>query len=145
MARITKTTTPLDRLLDALRDIVRSQMVQVPYLGVYDYVITATDGTTVDVTPGEDTEIPVGDLKSVPVRTGVDGIKVTISPTAAGNHCLIMFVNGDPSRPACVSIDHYELPAPSVVTGAIARVGDQVIAGPFGGNVITGSGSVSKS
>lgn len=141
-------TTPsaFDRLLATLRQIIRNEVPQLTYAGKWDYTITGVNASdnTLNLDPGIDTTIPLGSLQHVPVRSSTSGETLIIPPTAVGNHCLVEFVNMDPSRPVVTSIDPYELAAPSLIAGAIGRVGDQVIAGPFAGTIISGSGSVSK-
>ena len=122
--------TTQDRLLAALRSIIREEFPQLTYLGVWDYVITAVGDGTVDCSPGVDTEIPIGDLTKVPIRTGVDGLTVTLPPATIGRHCIVAFVNADPTRPVCLSIDSF----PGAVL-PVARMTDPVVAGPFAGTI----------
>lgn len=136
--------TTFDRLLAAVRSIIRNEVPAATYAGKWSYKITATDGTTVDVDPDPDTTIPLGSFRKVPVISSTSGETLLLPPTVVGNHCVLEFLNMDPSKPRVTSIDPYELAAPSLATGALGRVGDQVIAGPFAGTIISGSGSVSK-
>lgn len=102
-----QTPTPLDRLLNALRSIIRGEFPTITFFGTYEYAITATDGTTVDCTP-TDPSISLPALNKVPLRA--DAI-ATQTPTP-GALCHVLFANGDPSKPYCV----WTQPSPASAT-----------------------------
>lgn len=140
-----------DRLLTAFRALVRAEFPQYTYLGIYEYAIRATDGSTVDCDP-VDTTIPLPSLAKVPLRSSILG--ETVTPQAKGERCLVMFVNGDPTRAICVSTDPYPKAAQigdattttlKLAGGVLpaARATDAVVAGPFVGTITAGSSKVS--
>ena len=96
-----------DRVLAALRALLRAEFPQLTYLGVYEYVVHSTDGSTVDCI-ATDASVPLPSLAGVPIRSDVIG--ATVKPRVGGR-CLIAFVNADPSRPIVVSSD----PPPQLV------------------------------
>ena len=112
-----------ERLRTDLRSIVRSETPSLSYAGVWEYTIASGDDETVDVTPGDD-RMP--SLTKVPMMPGLMGEIVTPTP---GSKCRIVFVNGDPSRPACTGIVgtpmKIEIAGP-IPTQAAARFGDSV-------------------
>lgn len=90
--------TPLDRLWDAFRKLVRAELPTLTYLGVYEYAVQKTDGTsaapskTVDCVPTDST-IPLPPLTAVPIR-----MPFGVTPPT-GALCSVQFMNGDPTRP----------------------------------------------
>ena len=113
-----------DRLMQAFRELVRAELPQLSYLGVWEYAVQVTDGVTVDATPVDTTVVPLPGIVGCPLRPGILGEQAT--PTV-GSLCLVSFVNGDPTRPIVVGGDP-NVPAASgkLVGGgpAAARVGD---------------------
>ena len=118
--------TSQDRMMASLRSIIRSTLPQLTYAIAWEYVITATDGTTVDITP-TDTTTPVAALEKVPIRPSIAGEGVILSAAGlnacVGLRCVVIFLNADPAKPVIVSI---ETPAGALPA---ARLGDA--AGPF--------------
>jgi hypothetical protein len=92
--------TDNDRLLASLRKIIRAEFPQLTYMGFWEYAVEATDGTTVDCSP-TDTNIPLPSLAKVPLLSGIMG---EIAPSVVGQTCLIVFLNGDPTRARCISV-----------------------------------------
>ncbi len=89
-----------DRLRESLRDLIRQELGAVSYVGVYEYVIGVSLGlglvSTIDATPTDPRMPP---LTGVPIfGTGI------VAAPIAGTKCRIRFVNGDPTRPECISI-----------------------------------------
>lgn len=90
--------TPLDRLWASFRALVRAEFPTLSFLGVYEYAVTATDGTsstaakTVDVQP-TDPALNLPALTKVPIR-----LPFGVTPPM-GALCSVQFMNGDPSRP----------------------------------------------
>jgi hypothetical protein len=94
--------TLADRLLTAIRAMIRAELPTLTFLGTYEYTITAVNGDgTLDCTPTDPT-IPLPAGNGWPMRSCVCGS--TATPTV-GNRCLVTFANGDPSRPIVVGND----------------------------------------
>ncbi len=91
--------TSADRLLVALRALIRAELPQLTYFGVYDYSIQSASGSTVDVTPNDTTQ-PLPAMSGVPLIPSLVG-QVVVPNSGT---CRIRFVNGDPTRPVCVGI-----------------------------------------
>lgn len=96
------TPTTQDRLLHAFRELVRAEFPQLTYLGVWDYVVAATDGTTIDATVSDPASPVPQSLTGIPLRPAIPGM--TAQPVI-GMHCLITFANADPTRPIVVGFD----------------------------------------
>lgn len=138
-------STNINRLIAAIRRIVRSEFPNLTFLGIYEYSIQSTDGTTIDATP-VDTSLTLPSISKIILRPSILGEKV--KPTV-GKTCLIMFVNGSPTRPICISCsaknDTVEIDAETMVKIAgggppAARLGDAILAaGIFAGTVTAGS------
>ena len=131
--------TPMDRLLTSLRLLIRGELPQLTYFGVYEYSIQNASGSTVDVAP-VDTSTGLPSIQGVPLVSALLGQ----TATASSGLCRIRFINGDPTRPVCVGLA--QLPASSGVnatgtlsigpsaskivlnngTLGVARLGDQV-------------------
>lgn len=91
-----------DRLLASLRALIRAEFPTATFLGgLYEFVVTATDGTTLDGTP-TDPSLPLPPLNKIPIGSLAEG---GVSKPAIGTMCLVEFVNGDPSRPVVSHID----------------------------------------
>lgn len=96
--------TALDRLMVAVRALIRAEVPRLTFLGSYEYAIQGSqDHTTVDIAP-TDTTLGLPSLTKVPLRSSVLGEAVAPS-TTAGQRCLVSFVNGDPTRPFVYGID----------------------------------------
>jgi hypothetical protein len=93
--------TSLDRLLTAIRLIIRNEVPQNTYFGVYEYTIQNVTGQTVDVRP-TDTTLSLPSMNNLPIFPSVMAEAVTGLPV--GSICLVRFVNADPSRPEVCSI-----------------------------------------
>lgn len=91
-----------DRLLAPLRSIIRAELPQYTYFGIYEYAVQSTSGSTVNCDP-VDTTIPLPSLASVELRPSILGEVVT-TPIVPGSRCLVAFVNSDPTRPVVMSI-----------------------------------------
>jgi len=95
---IPESPTALDRLWSAFRALVRAELPALSFLGVYEYRVTATDGTsstpatTVDCTP-TDAALKLPSISKAPVR-----LPYGVTPPV-GALCSVQFMNGDPSRP----------------------------------------------
>lgn len=115
--------TAQDRLLASFRSLVRAEFPQLEYLGMHQFTIVATDGSTVDCDP-TDPASSMPSLAKVPLMTGLIGETVTLSDDVVGLHCTIVFLNADPSKPRCVGVD----PRPGAAQAA--RRGDTVTITP---------------
>jgi hypothetical protein len=139
-----------DRLLAAFRALVRAELPQLTYMGIYAYSIRSSDSSTISCDPVDST-IPLPSLAGVPLLPSVLGEGVT--PPSEGA-CLVAFVNADPSRPVCISID---TPPKAAEVGdgtttltlsgggpGVARLGDTVVAGIFAGTITSCSTKVTS-
>lgn len=144
-----------NRLLLGFRGLMRDAFPRLSYLGLFEYAVQSSDGDVAELSIVDSTQ-PISDLVAVKIR----GMKVK---PAVGGLCLVAFVNGDPTRPAIVSVDplsrHVELdasetmdlgktcPLTTIANGtpvlqAAARANDPVQAGPFSGIILLGSPGV---
>lgn len=130
------------KLLDALDPQRR-------FRGVHEYRIVNQTGERLNLQPIRSrAELP--DLARVPVRMGVPGVRANHTP---GGAVLVAFLEGDPTRPVVVGFDapdspgwmplQIELGGPTPL--GVARVTDPVVAGPFGGTIVSGSARVKAS
>lgn len=103
--------TAADRLLRAFRVLVPSTMPEARFHGLYEYKVVGSSAGTVDCRPA-DPEMGLPDLAKVPVLPSAMGELVTAN---SGSACAIMFLDGKPTKPRCVSIE-----APSDVVRAYA-------------------------
>lgn len=138
----------IDRLYDAIRKIIKSELPDFP--GVYEYAIQSvnSDGS-VDIDP-TDTTIGLPSHKKIKLE---ESVKPTV-----GNTCYLVFVNGKSSRPLILSctptneevdLDATALlklgksaPVVQIAGGGqpVARMGDAILAaGIFAGTITTGS------
>jgi len=90
-----------DRLMQSIRAIIRAELPQATFQGIYEYSIQSTDGLTASCDP-VDTTIPLPSLPSVELRPSILG---GIVAPARGARCLVAFVNSDPTRPVIISVD----------------------------------------
>lgn len=91
-----------ERLRSDLRSVIRAETPSLSYAGVWEYEIAPNPlalglVSTVDCTPTDPRMPP---LTSVPIV----GMGIVAAP-ATGTKCRIQFVNNDPSRPECVSLE----------------------------------------
>jgi hypothetical protein len=133
---------PTDRLVDDIRALVREEVESLTFLGVYEYSVTSTDGTTVDAQPTSST-IPLPALRKVTIRTGIPGASVK---PGTGSLLAVSFLNGDPTKPCVLggfdsnnagAVQLYASPsALGAVSKAVVCYGDTVkipgLSGPGG-------------
>jgi len=93
--------TAADRLLRAFRVLVPSTMPEARFHGLYEYKVVGSSAGTVDARPA-DPDMGLPDLAKVPVLPSPMGEIVTAS---TGSMCAIMFLDGKPTKPRCVSIE----------------------------------------
>lgn len=128
-------TTVVDRLREAIATIVRREVAELEFFGVYEYAVQATDGNastpskTVDANPtatatsgGRKLNLP--NVTKVPIM-----LPYGVTPPV-GALCTIEFLNGDPARPQVRSFND---PMTLMVFGGgtlpNARQGDMVLCG----------------
>ncbi len=144
----------IDRLIDSLLRIVRSEFSNYSYTGIYEYSIQKVDGNFIDAEP-TDTTLTLPSISKIKLRSSILGEEV--KPTV-GNLCLVMFVNKSPSRPIAISCDppNEEIDVDATISTKLgksspsvqiagggqpaARMGDTILAaGVFVGTVTSGS------
>lgn len=135
--------TSLDRLLTALRLIIRAEVPAFTFFGTYEYSIQSVSGTMVSAQPS-DTTLSLPSITNMPIFSSI--LAEQISGIQTGQLCLVQFVNADPTRPEVVSLqnpnDTVTLDATGSVTlgstnttsvafaggtAPLARQGDQVV------------------
>jgi len=90
------TTPPTDRWLGSIRELVRQEVAAtVPYAGLKEYVVTASNGSTVDAVPADPTR-GLPPVTGIPILSGIPGAKVT---PAVGSHLAIGFLDFNPAKP----------------------------------------------
>lgn len=112
------------------------------YRTTYEYRVVQQVGKRYNLQPAR-VASRMPDLENVPVRPFF-GLDATVVP---GSLCLVVFADGDPSRPQVIAGDAIDAPGWMPLTlelggpGAlgVARQTDAVIAGPFGGTIVGGS------
>lgn len=128
---------------DALAGFIRWVMRDTAYHRIFTAVVMApSSGDTVDLLP-DDPSIRGNGLQGVPVSYGIPGAKATFAP---GVRMLLLFENGDKTKPRaiCFDGDHLTLAFGGGVQ-ALARVGDSIsFSGTIVGTSATG-GAVSGS
>lgn len=108
--------TPDDRLLAALRDIIRERFPGLAYAGVYEYAVQTVGLTSVELLPTAD--IPFTSLP--PLAYPVASYLIT--PLVVGTTCLVAFVNADPARPVLIPRvgDKVRITAAQMATAVLA-------------------------
>ena len=132
-----------DRMAAPLRAIVYGELERLAYLGRWEYVVQASNGTTIDATPS-----PFASAAAPIELPECTGLLITPSPAgenvtmAVGAICHVTFVNGDPTKPVVVGGDYSTAPTQIKFAGggpAVARVGDTTISAY---EVLTGAGAL---
>ena len=119
-----------DRMLGPLQALIDARTAPTRFFGRYEYTISNPTPTTVDASPLDST-LGLPDLQSVPIVA--DSIAGFTPPD--GGICHVMFLNGLPTRPACVWCEADTNTGPAAVTLApqnsaappVARVDDTVV------------------
>lgn len=134
------------RRLAAMRRIFDALYPRLRYLGVWEYRVVSQNVERLNLQP---VRVATGmpDLANVPVRPGMAGLRATVTP---GELVLVSFADGDPARPQVTSHDAPDAPGwmPQTLElggpGAlgVARLGDAVVAGAFGGSIVAASARV---
>ena len=151
------------RLQESLAKFIESVFPNFDFMAMYSGVINAAgpNPNTFDFTP--DSKLLAG-LQSVQMFTGVPGVTITVD-TSQSPRCFLGFAGGDPTQPylalwaipglstylmkAEVSIELTNNSADVLLTGpntilnkgvlGVARITDEVVAGPFGGTIVSSS------
>jgi hypothetical protein len=135
--------SPTTERLEAYADIIRAVFPSLAYLGVWEYRVVTQSAERLNLQPAR-VASGMPDLRAVPVRPGVSGVKAVVTP---GELVLVCFADGDPSRPQVFAHDHADAPGWMPIAFQIggpaalpvAYQGSAVVAGPFGGTVTLGS------
>jgi hypothetical protein len=93
--------TAADRLLRAFRVLTASALPEERFHGLYEYVVTDSREGYVDVRPA-DPSMGLPDLGDVRILPSAMGELVTAN---TGSACAIMFLDGKPTKPRCVSVE----------------------------------------
>lgn len=131
------------RRLDAYARILRAVFPSLAYLGVWEYRVVTQIGERLNLQPAR-VASGMPDLRAVPVRPGVSGVKCKVMP---GELVLVCFADCDPSRPQVFAHDNADAPGwmplefqiGGPVGLPVAYQGSALVAGPFGGVVTLGS------
>jgi hypothetical protein len=96
----------VDRIIAALRALIKTELPSYTFNGVYEYAVQASaDGVTVDASPassgpdipGVDTpKLPLPTITKLRLRSGLAGCSST---PKVGSILAVSFLNGDPSKP----------------------------------------------
>jgi hypothetical protein len=90
-----------DRWLASIREIVRQEVAALlPYSGLFEYQVIASNGLTVDALP-VDTTRGLPPVQGIPIRTGLAG--ATCQPTP-GAHLAIGFLDQNPVKPYVLGV-----------------------------------------
>jgi hypothetical protein len=133
------------RELDAFRRIFDAMDPRRAYRAVYEYRVVTQDGDALNLQPVRASS-GMPDLERVPVRLA-PGVE---ADHALGSLVLVVFVDGDPSRPCVISGDEAGAPGwmPTTLTLGetptlgVARVTDPVLAGPWAGTITSASARI---
>lgn len=120
----------IDRIITAIRALVRRELAPVRFFGVYEYTVQRAAPGAVDAAPASSLGLPAH--TNVPVLPSLLG--QTVTPAAVGQTCRIRFLNGNPARPVCVGLG-----APGVDATVDASGTLQV--GPNAASVVLAGGS----
>ena len=130
-----RVTAAQDRLLGALRAIVRAEAPALDYVQVRAYVVTGSSGTgpltLLDLAPA-DTSGPMPSLTGVSVRPGL--LAETVTGVPAGTRARVRFLNASPTSPVVTSLLGLSQGTTVDATGTLA-------VGPGAAQVLLGGGS----
>ena len=84
----------IEDLRRELATLIQRLTAPLAYQGLYPGTVRAQDGDTVSVELDPPVDLPP--LSGVPIRSGVAGVKVTVS---SGARVVVTFERGDPSKP----------------------------------------------
>lgn len=106
--------TALDRLIDAVRKIIRAEVPALTFAGLYSYTVQSASGATVEASP-TDTTLGLPPISGLTLSPSILGELVT--GAQVGAVAYVQFVNGDPTRPVVVSLS---LPSTTATIDATA-------------------------
>ena len=135
--------TALDRMMRAFREVLRAELPEVRYLGLYEYVVTASSLGYVDARPA-DPALHLPALSRVPLLPSVLAVSATAT---VGTTCAIAFLDGLRSRPVCLSItavDDVRIAGGSGYVALASLVDAHVHTGVTAGAGLTGPPSTSS-
>jgi hypothetical protein len=101
LSSLAPAVTLSDRILLALRGLIREELPQLTFFGLYEMLVqnVASDGTTADLAPTDPT-LGLPSVVKVPLRLPLMTATFTV-----GAKALVAFVNGDPTRPFVLTAD----------------------------------------
>ena len=131
----------LNRLIAAIRRVIRSEFPNYLFQGTYEYAIQKVDGHLVSLDP-TDTTLGLPHLPMIPMAPSLLGEEVD---PIVGAIVHVVFLNGVSTKPRITSIDAVPRSAKIGGTGpAAARFGDTIVAaGILTGTITSGSTIVS--
>lgn len=96
--------TAADRFVAGFRALLAQEDPQRRYRGVTEYRVVTQEGQRLNLQP---IRVATGmpDLRRVPMRLGIPGVKATLTP---GARVLVAFVDSDPGRPVVVGFEDSE-------------------------------------
>ncbi len=109
-----------DRLIAELRSLIREDFPSLTFMGIYEYSVQIDQSGFVDASP-TNTELSLPSISMIR-----ETFAFTSATLASGDLILVAFVNGDPTRPTCISAP----PSSTLITigndspAAAARAGD---------------------
>jgi hypothetical protein len=107
--------------IESIRELIRQETAFLPYAQQYDYVVTATTGSTIDALPADPTR-GAPPLTGVPFRCGVPGGSATLTP---GTHVAIGFLDGNPGKPVLMGAIDSTAPVTEMIQVATSlQLGD---------------------
>jgi hypothetical protein len=109
-----------DRLLSAFRELVRAELPQLLYLGVWEYSVTSATSSTFSGR-ATSTSFPLPDLVDVAMRPGIAG--ATFTP-AVGSLVLVTFANANPARPVVVAWDATVPTGTEIDSDGVVKLGE---------------------
>lgn len=137
-----------NRLIAAVRAIIRAEFPNYTYNGIYEYAIQSVSGNLVAADP-TDTTLGLTHIGGIELRPSLLGETVTPVP---GDLILVGFINGIPTRPFAISLvgtntkasfDAVQIEVGRPALLPAARVTDPVlVAGWMAGNIVQGSTKV---
>lgn len=93
--------TTLDAMWRAFRALVRAEMAETRYHGLYDYVVTDASDTTVSARP-VDASLGLPPVARIVTAGGLVG---ATARATSGARCVLAFLDGTPTKPIIISLD----------------------------------------